>query len=254
MRSAYDTSVVVVPAFAPVKIQHAAVAAWMVVLAACSSAMAQIRTEPVQFKPGQSSATVKGVIKGEQIVDYTLQARAGQSMVLKFKPGHPSAYFNLMAPGQDTALHIGSTSGHDFTGELPVTGKYTVRVYLMRSAARRNEQASYVLDVGIASNTKTSAPAKWDASGNVACSSGNTTLDMQCAFRVVRNRARQSAEVWIAHTVDGRVEHRYLRFEKQAFSTDDAARVSWRRERDNWSVSVGDGELYLIPDALLLGG
>lgn len=228
-------------------------------------AAAQIRTVPVQFKAGQNSAAIKGVIKGDQIVDYTLRAKAGQSMVVKFTPTHGAAYFNVMAPGQDTALHIGSTSGNDFSGALPATGTYTVRVYLMRSAARRNEQANYALEVGITGGAKTSdaagaAPArvagsaKWDAAGEVRCSAGSGTFDAQCGFRVVRNLARKSAEVWVANAANGKAGYRYLRFENQTFATDDGAKPSWQRQNDNWAVNVDAREFYLIPDALLLGG
>ena len=35
-------------------------------------------------------------------------------MVERFKPSNPSAYFNVMAPGKDEAVFIGSTSGNEF--------------------------------------------------------------------------------------------------------------------------------------------
>jgi hypothetical protein len=104
-----------------------------------------IHREDVKFKAGESSATIKGSIKGDQTVDYILGAKAGQKMTVTLKSGHASCYFNVTAPGQDAALFIGSTSGSQYEGVLPADGEYTVRLYLMRSAARRSEKASYTI-------------------------------------------------------------------------------------------------------------
>jgi hypothetical protein len=113
-------------------------------------AQAEIRAQEIRFAKGASAASVKGRIQGDQTIDYRLRARAGQTLTVVFKPGNPSAYFNLLPPGSETALFVGSTSGHRFEGALPADGVYTIRTYLMRSAARRNEAASFALDVAIA--------------------------------------------------------------------------------------------------------
>jgi hypothetical protein len=57
------------------------------------------------------------------------------------------------------AIFVGSTSGNRFEAELPADGEYTIRVYLMRNAARRNETANYTLEVGISGETKPAATA-----------------------------------------------------------------------------------------------
>ena len=223
----------------------------------------RIRAEQVQFKKGEAGATLKGKIKGDEIVDYELRAAAGQSMVVLFKAGNPSAYFNVLPPGSDVAVFVGSSSGNRFEGYLPADGIYTIRVYLMRNAARRNESASYTLDVGV-SGTATKAeapppsrppPAKYDASGNVKCSAGAGNLDQQCAFRVVRYLAKQAADVWIEKPASGPgARWRFLHHEARVFTTDDEAKLTWQREDDNWSVGVDGKEFYFIPDALLFGG
>jgi hypothetical protein len=59
-------------------------------------------------------------------------------------------YFNVLVPGGDSALFVGSTSGETFEGTLPADGDYTVRTYLMRNAARRGESSDYTLDIRIA--------------------------------------------------------------------------------------------------------
>jgi hypothetical protein len=123
-----------------------------------AAASSDIRQEAIPFRQGAFSATLKGKIKGDQTIDYQLRARAGQAMAVSFKPTNPSAYFNVLPPGSTEALFIGSTSGNRFDGKLPADGTYTIRVYLMRNAARRNETAQYTLDVGLTGST----PAAFD--------------------------------------------------------------------------------------------
>jgi hypothetical protein len=44
-----------------------------------------IESRPLQFAKGTSSATVKGSLKGDNTIDYTLRARAGQTMSVTLK-------------------------------------------------------------------------------------------------------------------------------------------------------------------------
>lgn len=127
----------------------ASVLSGLLLAGSAASAMPANRREQVQFRKGETGTTLKGRIKGDQIVDYRLRAAAGQSIVVAFRPSNPSAYFNVIAPGADSALFVGSTSGNEFSAELPTDGVYTLRVYLMRHAARRNETADYALQVRV---------------------------------------------------------------------------------------------------------
>jgi hypothetical protein len=117
----------------------------------------EIRQERLQLEPSGSCTTIKGTIKGDQIVDYQFYAGAGQTIVVNFKPSNLSAYFNVMPPGTNEAIFIGSTSGNRFEDVLPADGVYTVRVYLMRNAARRHETANYTLETGFVEGSKTAA-------------------------------------------------------------------------------------------------
>lgn len=136
-----------------------------------------IRQEQIQFEKGKSGTTITGKIKGDQMVDYQLRASAGQSMVAIFKPSNMSAYFNVLPPGSDVAIFVGSMSGNRFDAELPGDGVYTIRVYLMRNAARRNETANYTLEVGVTGGRKTAA-APSEAS-TVTGVSFDRTLELQ---------------------------------------------------------------------------
>jgi hypothetical protein len=118
------------------------------VLVASTALAADIRTERVQFHKGANSTTVHGTIKGYESVDYVLGARKGQSMNVSMATDNGANYFNIIEPGKaDEAMFVGSTSGNQFEGTLPANGDYKVRVYLMRSAARRGEVAKYRLEM-----------------------------------------------------------------------------------------------------------
>lgn len=127
-----------------------AIFAGLLVLSALSvNAVArEDRSERVTFEKGATSAVVEGKIKGYESVDYLLKARKGQHMNVSMATKHGATYFNILAPGENAvAMFNGSVSGNQFEGVLPATGDYKVRVYMMRSAARRNETARYRLEL-----------------------------------------------------------------------------------------------------------
>jgi len=113
----------------------------------------EIHEERVEFAAGESGASVEGSIVGYGSAQYTLGAAAGQTMRVELMTEHTATYFNVWAPGtkpgEDAAMFIGSTSGSEFEGELPEDGDYMVQVYMMRSAARRDEQADFTLEFEI---------------------------------------------------------------------------------------------------------
>jgi hypothetical protein len=121
------------------------------------------RVERVSFSDGR--ATVNGRIKGYGYVDYVFPAGAGESMRLSLKTNRLSNYFNVLAPGAEGAMFIGSVSGTDFTGTAPSAGDYTARVYLMRSAARRGTVANYTLAIALGEKSATDAKGPDNADG-----------------------------------------------------------------------------------------
>lgn len=113
---------------------------------------------PIVFKAGTSSATVKGAIAGDESVDYTLRAKAGQKMTVTLASANASLNFNVTPAGSQEAIFIGSISGTTFEGTLPKDGEYVIGVYLMRSSARRGTKAAFTLSVGIDAPGKAPAP------------------------------------------------------------------------------------------------
>lgn len=223
---------------------------------------ADIQTSPVQFKKGTSSATIEGSIKGGQTIDYTLRARAGQTMSVMLATKHGANYFNVLPPGSnDEALFVGSSAGNEWTGVLPADGEYKVRVYLMRSAARRNEAANYTLKVGIAGTSRPTefgkAPASdakvkgtgYHATGPLPCRMGNDK-PIQCEFGVIRGEPG-NAEVHI--TPPGGLT-RVLTFMGANVTTNPGEKVEAVKQGYDWSVKVNDYEHYTIPEAVIWGG
>ncbi|WP_457588682.1 SH3 domain-containing protein [Ensifer canadensis] len=113
-----------------------------------SVALAQdIRTETIRFLRGASSASIKGSITGRESVRYVIDVKRGQRVSIQLDTSNRSNYFNVIAPGADSALFNGSVSGGSTSFVAEVSGKHVIDVYLMRNAARRNELARYTLTV-----------------------------------------------------------------------------------------------------------
>ncbi len=112
----------------------------------------------IAFDKGKSSASVSGIVKGSEDVDYELRANAGQTLIVDFKAGKGAAYFNVLPPGSTgEAIFNGSMDGDHFKGELPSDGVYTIRVYLMGGAKDSGKPVNYTLKVSIPASGKSSA-------------------------------------------------------------------------------------------------
>lgn len=228
-----------------------------------------IETRRVRFAPGSNAATVQARITGRQTVDYVLRARAGQTMNVSMATRNTATYFNILPPGENEAgMYNGSTSGNQFEGVLPRDGDYKVRVYMMRSAARRNEAADYRLEMILSGGPeKAAAPAEnrpsgdalvpgtnYHATGKVSCAMGRGRPTGQCAFGVQRE-ANGGGIVTITKP-DGR--KRAVFFEKgKAVGYDesqaDRAEFKATRQGDTSIIHIGN-EKYEIPDAVVFGG
>lgn len=111
-----------------------------------------VHNKQVHFDRGTNGTTVTGTIKGYETVNYKVGAKSGQSMRVSLETSNDSSYFNIFVPEKgpgDGAMFIGSTKGNSYVGMLPASGVYTIQVYMMRNAARRNETAHYKLHIGI---------------------------------------------------------------------------------------------------------
>jgi hypothetical protein len=223
-----------------------------------AQARGDIRTERVQFAWGATSATVEGTITGYETVDYLLRAAQGQTMNVSMATKHGASYINILAPGEtEVAFFNGSIGDNQFEGELSATGDYRIRVYMMRSAARRNEVANYRLEMivtgaahGAASGDALVPGTDFHATAQIPCIIGPYGPKRQCDAGV-----RRVPDGGTVHVQEPDGGSRVITFrDGKVISTDADAPFDVER-REDWSiVRIGVTEIYEIPDALVYGG
>jgi hypothetical protein len=222
---------------------------------------AQIETKKVTFPSGQSSTNLSGTIKGDKTIDYTVSAKEGQEIHVSLNSKNKSLYFNVLPPGSnDEAIFVGSNSGYKFDGTLSMSGTYKIRVYLMRSAARRNETANFGLYVGVTGGApqQKAGDAKvpgtnFNATGQIPAARGNGAKGSEQAdFGVIRF-SDGSAEVHV-NLVGGWT--RILKYANGAWtcSSKDCSVKHRRLNSDEWEVIVNGNEKYYIFNAVVFGG
>jgi hypothetical protein len=214
----------------------------------------------VQFSKGKSSAQLRGSIKGDRDATYTVNARAGQTLAVSLTSTNASLYFNVSAPGSQESMFIGSSQGAKASVILPVDGSYVVQVYLMRNAARRNESASYTLEVAVTGQPLPPLPAAQDALVPGTRFHATATVPCQtlvaaagsCQANVTRRGRDGTATVELR---SGSGFARNVLFVKgQPVASDSAQPMTSSRQGDLTTVRFGSDERYDVPDALLTGG
>jgi hypothetical protein len=169
-----------------------------------------------------------------------------------------ASYFNILAPGQtDVAFFNGSVSENQYEGALPATGDYRIRVYMMRSAARRNEVANYRLEMIVSGATHGASGGDaivpgtgFHATAKIPCVAEPDKPMGQCDAGVKRTAGGGSVHVT---TPDG--GSRVITFRDGRVSASDADAPFRVERRDDWTiVRIGTVEVYEIPDAFVFGG
>ncbi|MDM7979050.1 MAG: SH3 domain-containing protein [Rhizobium sp.] len=129
------------------------------------AALAQERSARVEFGRGQSSTVIRGTVRGYEGANYRINVRGGQRLAVTMDSSNSSNYFNILGPGGGEALFNGSISGDFADIIVPGSGDYVVQVYLMRNAARRNEQARFTLRIEVTGGRPIAPPAPDFADG-----------------------------------------------------------------------------------------
>ena len=219
-----------------------------------------IREVTVQFKPNETGTTIKGSIKGRQIVDYRLKAKAGQ--LLTVIPQHQqfeqlfqcaSARFGNRVVRR---LHLGQQLDGDASSGRRLHGPR-----LSDAQCRTPERKGQVhtLDRHPRWRIGKGALERRQGSGNavsrhqkVPCSIGpDPKGSAQCEFGVIRGKPG-NAEVHVTPPGGGT---RVLNFIGATVTiADPKARLKASKSGDNWSISIDDFEYYDIPMAVIDGG
>lgn len=243
---------------------------------AVAPALAQpgIAKVPVQFAKGKAGTTIKGSIAGDQAVDYTLRAVAGQTMTVKLSSGGSAVYHNVLPPGSTgEALFVGSRDGDRSTIVLPASGEYTLRIYQMGHAKTSGKRSNFRLDVAIAVGAPTAATAlspeddkmveasaragegRFNATGKIPCAKDKGQPMGQCDFGVARAGGGTAAVV--VTRLDGRKRLIYFKA-GQAVGADLSqadGNMDFKagKEADLFMIRAGN-ERYEIPEAVIFGG
>jgi hypothetical protein len=107
----------------------------------------QSKPQRIRFEKGKSSATIHGRVAGFDTQDYVIAARAGQQMDIRITASNASTYFVLYSVN-DRATDMNETDHYSL--ETTESGDYVIRVFMMRSAARRQGAVSnYTLTISI---------------------------------------------------------------------------------------------------------
>ena len=215
----------------------------------------------VRFAAGTSATTLKDSVQGRKYVDYQLRAGAGQVLKVSMKAGSGSGAFNVLPPeSRDAAMFIEGGGARAFEGRLPADGVYTVRVYLTRAAARRNESASYTLSIGVTGKALAPLPAARDAlvpgtafhaTAKVRCEPPYTKT-RECDAGVIRRGNDGTASVDLRWDTNGR--RRILFVGGRPEASDDPRPFAHTRSERGTVVEFAPDERFEIPEALVNGG
>lgn len=82
----------------------------------------------VKFARGKSQATVRGTAKYGMSYVFNLGARVGQTMEISLTGKNSQLTFSLIAPDEETIEDAFGVS--KWTGELPLSGKYSIVVVM----------------------------------------------------------------------------------------------------------------------------
>lgn len=228
--------------------------------AAATGASPQAHT--LAFPPGAHETAVRDQVNGRFDVDHRLRAGAGQSLRVRVRSPHAGLQFNVIAPGGDgnVAMFADGSADRPYAGVLPIAGTYTVRVYLVRAAARRGEWARYTLDVALEGAPKRPLPAREDARlpgtpfharTDVPCRPAYSAAQ-RCTASVVRYDRAGSASV-VLRWPQGR---RTVLFDKGRPTASDTTQpmIAERRGEVTLLRFGDDEERFEVPDLLLTGG
>ncbi|WP_157973550.1 hypothetical protein [Tropicimonas sp. IMCC34043] len=109
----------------------------------------------IHFEKGTDHGAVTGKVTGNDDVEYTLGAKAGQKMgvtlAVDSTDGDGTVYFNITPPGGGMSIYTGSMADDPRYAEvkLPTSGNYTITVYQMGNDKDAGKTAHFSLVVTI---------------------------------------------------------------------------------------------------------
>lgn len=84
-----------------------------------------------------------------EAVAYVLPLREGQTLRVVLASSNAANHFDIYAPDAAKPFHVGAESGNSHTLKVRSSGNYTIRVFLLRFAARDGQDARYELELTV---------------------------------------------------------------------------------------------------------
>jgi len=115
---------------------------------------------------------VRGSVRGSEMVRYRFNAPAEARLSIGMESNNPRAHFDLNGPlgidgMPDKPVFASSASATTFTGRIPRSGTYTIRISLDHGMT--TEEAYYRLDLRLAG---VAGPGQWSENAAAAASPG----------------------------------------------------------------------------------
>lgn len=108
---------------------------------------AQAKTR-LRFPRGASSTSIKGTVRGYAYRDYVVRANADQAITASVSSANTYTILTIFRPDGENLE--GAAQVDEFSGTLPLTGDYVIRVGMMRAGARkRGAVSNFTLKVSI---------------------------------------------------------------------------------------------------------
>jgi hypothetical protein len=104
--------------------------------------------EWVQFPAGRSSVDLSGELDGAQAREFHVVMRRFQTMAVTVEADGVPTRFSVRRKGA-TLFEGQAAPRHDWTGTLPATDDYVVRLELPADAVRRGERAKFQVRVAV---------------------------------------------------------------------------------------------------------
>jgi hypothetical protein len=217
--------------------------------------------QAVKFAKGSSNAEIKGSIRGYRYVDYQLRAAAGQTLKVILRAGNSANHFNILPPGSsDAAMYNASMHENRFEGLLPADGIYTVRVYLMRAAARRGESSAYTLSLAITG--KPLAPLSPKVDAMIPGTPFHASTTARCEPAYTKTRECEASVIRRSHDGTATVELRWDRtstrrilfLQGKPVASDTMQAMTYTRDDKGYVLRFGGDERFEVPEALVFGG
>lgn len=167
---------------------------FMPMLLAAALSTTALAQSPAPIELTNGGAVVEGRVVGGDMASYRFTAKAGDDVSIALTAPTPSANFNVLPLGDETAIFVGAVSGPEFQGTIPADGDYEIRVYLMGQAAQTGS-ANFTLDIALGADAdaadfadgRAGGPDFWAVAGLSVGGSLNVRSGPSASAAVVAN-------------------------------------------------------------------